>query len=69
VPFQRQLAISDLDFGVGRAAIDAERFVVIGRQSGWSLSQAGVASSRAGFSLADRSRSRAKRNVRLRFRM
>ena len=27
VPLQRQLAIGNLDFGLGRAAIDAERFL------------------------------------------
>src|SRR5262249_59252958 len=32
VPLQRQLAIRNLDLGVGRAAADTQRFVIIGRQ-------------------------------------
>jgi len=32
VPFQRQLAVRNLDLGVGRAAADTQRFVVVDRQ-------------------------------------
>jgi len=32
VPLERQLPVRDLDLGVGRAAADTQRFVVVGRQ-------------------------------------